>query len=414
MATAPVIQAANGYLNPPSDAETLSMFTPEDDVSREIEEFIQNHPVSVAMRSKSEYSESRPHLKIPESQRSHNLTGGTLLGPGRVVVPPFVWSENGGKSLVSISYLGTDLCGHPGIIHGGLLATLLDEGLARCCFAALPNKVGMTANLNINYRSPAPAGAFVVLRAKTTKVDGRKAWVEGHIETLVAEGEKPVVLVEASALFIEPRQAAIANITWHPSLSRHERNELRKQRGFTIWLTGLSASGKSTVATALEQHLLHLGLAAYRLDGDNVRFGLNKDLGFSEKDRNENIRRIAEVAKLFADSSTIAITSFISPYKADRKIARDLHATASQGGDDSIPFIEAYVDIPLEVAEQRDPKGLYKKARAGEIPNFTGISAPYEAPEAAEIHLRTDELSVEESVAKIMEYLYSQNLLVSK
>jgi len=201
------------------------------------------------------------------------------------------------------------------------------------------------------------------------------------------------------------------NITWHPSLSRQERNELRKQRGFTIWLTGLSASGKSTVATALEQHLLHLGLAAYRLDGDNVRFGLNKDLGFSEKDRNENIRRIAEVAKLFADSSTIAITSFISPYIADRKIARDLHGAASQEGDASIPFIEAYIDIPLGIAEQRDPKGLYKKARAGEIPNFTGISAPYEAPVAPEIHLRTDQLSVEECVARIMEYLYSQKLL---
>ena len=112
----------------------------------------------------------------------------------------------------SVSYLGTDLCGHPGIVHGGLLATLIDEGLARCCFAALPNKVGMTANLNINYRSPAPAGAFVVLRAKTTKVDGRKAWVEGHIETLVPEGEKPIILVEASALFIEPRQAAVSGI----------------------------------------------------------------------------------------------------------------------------------------------------------------------------------------------------------
>jgi len=199
------------------------------------------------------------------------------------------------------------------------------------------------------------------------------------------------------------------NITWHPTLSRHERNELRKQRGFTLWFTGLSASGKSTVATALEQHLLHLGVAAYRLDGDNVRFGLNKDLGFSEKDRNENIRRIAEVAKLFADSSTIALTSFISPYKADRQIARDLHA--NQGGDDSIPFIEVFIDIPVEVAEQRDPKGLYKKARAGEIPNFTGISAPYEAPEAPEIHLRTDQLSVEDSVAKIMEYLHSKGLL---
>ena len=111
--------------------------------------------------------------------------------------------------MVSISYLGKDLCGHPGIIHGGFLATMLDEGMARCCFAALPNKVGMTANLNINYRAPAPAGAFVVLRAKTTKVEGRKAWVEGHIETLVGEGETPVILADATALFIEPRQAAV-------------------------------------------------------------------------------------------------------------------------------------------------------------------------------------------------------------
>ncbi len=214
MAAAPVFKAADGYLNPPSDEETLLMFTPADDVSRDIETFIQNHPLSFQMRSKPEYSESRPHLKIPESQRGHSLTGGTLMGPGKVVVPPFVWSEKGGKSLVSISYLGADLCGHPGLVHGGLLATILDEGLARCCFAALPNKVGMTANLNINYRSPAPAGAFIVLRAKTTKVEGRKAWVEGHIETLVAEGEKPVILVEASALFIEPRQAAVSTIEY--------------------------------------------------------------------------------------------------------------------------------------------------------------------------------------------------------
>jgi len=184
------------------------MFTPEDGFSREVEEFIKNHPLAIELRSMAEFSESRPHMKIPESQRGHNLTGGTLMGPGKVVVPPFTWSEKGGKSLVSISYLGMDLCGHPGIIHGGFLATMLDEGLARCCFAALPNKIGMTANLNINYLSPAPAGTFVVLRAKTTKVEGRKAWVEGHIETLVGEGEKPVVLVEASALFIEPRQAA--------------------------------------------------------------------------------------------------------------------------------------------------------------------------------------------------------------
>jgi len=157
-----------------------------------------------------------------------------------------------------------------------------------------------------------------------------------------------------------------------------------------------------------------LGVAAYRLDGDNVRFGLNKDLGFSEKDRNENIRRIAEVAKLFADSSTATLTSFISPYKADRKIARDLHENATQSGDEPIPFIEVFVDIPVEVAEQRDPKGLYKKARAGEIKEFTGISAPYEAPENAEIHIRTDKVSVEEAVVQITEYLKSKNLLPAK
>ncbi|KAI0828382.1 adenylylsulfate kinase [Hypoxylon sp. FL0890] len=202
------------------------------------------------------------------------------------------------------------------------------------------------------------------------------------------------------------------NITWHPSLSRRERNSYRGQKGFTLWFTGLSASGKSTVATALEQHLLHLGLAAYRLDGDNVRFGLNKDLGFSEKDRQENIRRIGEVAKLFADSSTIAITSFISPFRADRQLARDLHTAASQGSEDeAIPFVEVYVDVPIEVAEQRDPKGLYKKARAGEIKEFTGISSPYEAPESPEIVIKTHENSVEECVALIVKWLEEKKLI---
>ncbi|KAM4059367.1 adenylyl sulfate kinase domain-containing protein [Hirsutella rhossiliensis] len=195
------------------------------------------------------------------------------------------------------------------------------------------------------------------------------------------------------------------NITWHPGLTRRERNELRRQRGLTLWLTGLSASGKSTVAAALEQHLLHLGLAAYRLDGDNVRFGLNKDLGFSEQDRNENIRRISEVAKLFADSSTVAITSFISPYRADRDLARQLHAASATQGDDPIPFVEVFVDVPLSVAEQRDPKGLYKKARAGEIKDFTGVSAPYEEPTSPEITIRTHESSVEDCVAQITAWL---------
>ncbi|KAG8956237.1 Adenylyl-sulfate kinase [Tulasnella sp. 424] len=196
------------------------------------------------------------------------------------------------------------------------------------------------------------------------------------------------------------------NITFHPgSVSVSERAELLGQRGLTIWLTGLSASGKSTIATALEQHLLHLKRFAYRLDGDNIRFGLNKDLGFSEKDRNENIRRIAEVSKLFADASAIAITSFISPYAADRQFARSIHDASS------IPFVEVFVDAPLSVVEQRDPKGLYKKARAGEIKDFTGISAPYEAPASPEIHIPTADLDVAQSVELIAKYLQDKGFI---
>lgn len=195
------------------------------------------------------------------------------------------------------------------------------------------------------------------------------------------------------------------NITWHPNLTYSERKALRNQEGCTIWLTGLSASGKSTIACALEQLLLQKGFAAYRLDGDNIRFGLNKDLGFSEKDRNENIRRISEVSKLFADSCTISITSFISPYRMDRDGARELHK------ESGLKFIEVFVDVPLEVAEQRDPKGLYKKAREGIIKDFTGISAPYEAPENPEIHLRSDLKSVEECSAIIFEYLVKEGLV---
>lgn len=157
----------------------------------------------------------------------------------------------------------------------------------------------------------------------------------------------------------------------------------------------------------LEHQLLRQRkVSAYRLDGDNIRFGLNKDLGFSEKDRNENIRRIAEVAKLFADSSTIAITSFISPYKADRDAARDLHAVPTPGEEKGLPFVEVYVDVPVEIAEQRDPKGLYKKARDGVIKEFTGVSAPYEAPAKPEVHVRNDgKSSVIEAVEQIIKYL---------
>lgn len=195
------------------------------------------------------------------------------------------------------------------------------------------------------------------------------------------------------------------NITWHHNLTHDERKKLVKQNGATLLFTGLSASGKSTVACALEQKLLQEGIQSYRLDGDNVRFGLNKDLGFSEKDRNENIRRISEVSKLFADSCVISLTSFISPYRADRDAARKLHEEAN------LPFVEVFVDVPLAVAEQRDPKGLYKKAREGLIKNFTGIDDPYEAPEHPEIHLNTHEQSVEECVSTIVAYLKQKQIV---
>ncbi|KAI8349171.1 adenylylsulfate kinase [Mortierella sp. GBAus27b] len=196
------------------------------------------------------------------------------------------------------------------------------------------------------------------------------------------------------------------NITWHQgAFTRQEREGQLKQKGLTIWFTGLSASGKSTLASALEQHLISLNIAAYRLDGDNIRFGLNKDLGFGPEARTENIRRIAEVAKLFADSTQIAITAFISPYLADRAAARELHKAAN------IPFLEVFADAPLAVAEQRDPKGLYKKARADEIKDFTGISAPYEAPVNPEIHIKTNEGTVEDGVQIILDYLRKNDFI---
>ncbi|KAF8249381.1 thioesterase family protein [Wilcoxina mikolae CBS 423.85] len=190
-----------------TDEESLKVFQPTAPKQVEVEEYINNHPLTKSLRSNPEFTESRPTLKVHEDYRNASLTSGALAGPGKIEVPPFVWQEDGGKSLVSILYLGNELCGYPGLIHGGLLATLLDEGLARCSFPALPNKIGMTANLTINYRKPSPAESFVVLKAKTVKVEGRKAWVEGHIETLAKQGEEPVVLVESSALMVEPKQA---------------------------------------------------------------------------------------------------------------------------------------------------------------------------------------------------------------
>ena len=195
-------------------------------------------------------------------------------------------------------------------------------------------------------------------------------------------------------------QSKSSNIVWHEgTVGRKHRELLNQHRGFTIWFTGLSGSGKSTLSVALEERLYEMSCRTYRLDGDNVRTGLNRDLAFSPEDRIENIRRIGEVAKLFRDAGIINLSAFISPYRRDRDMARNL----SQRADND--FLEVFVDAPLDVCEQRDPKGLYKKARAGSIPNFTGISAPYEAPEYPEIHIRTDETSIEQGVDQIVAYL---------
>lgn len=197
------------------------------------------------------------------------------------------------------------------------------------------------------------------------------------------------------------------NVTWQDGeVSREDRYDILRQRGATIWFTGLSGSGKSTIAIALERALYDIGKLSYRLDGDNVRLGINKNLGFSEADRTENIRRIGEIAKLFGDAGIISLSSFISPYKDDRDEVRQLHDQAG------LEFIEVFVDCSLAEAEKRDPKGLYKKARAGEIKNFTGIDAPYEAPVNPEIHLKTDEMTVAQEVQIVLDHLHHNGFIM--
>ncbi|MDB5291628.1 MAG: cysC [Phycisphaerales bacterium] len=196
------------------------------------------------------------------------------------------------------------------------------------------------------------------------------------------------------------------NITWHSGdVTRADREKLLGQRGVTLWLTGLSASGKSTIACVVEKMLLDRKKHAYRLDGDNVRHGLNKNLGFSAEERAENIRRIGEVAKLFTDAGVIVIASFISPYRKDRDAVRE-----NLGAGD---FVEVYVKVSVEAAERRDPKGLYKKARAGEIKGFTGIDDPYEAPERPEIVIDTESTDPENAARQILEYLDAHGYLQS-
>jgi adenylylsulfate kinase len=194
------------------------------------------------------------------------------------------------------------------------------------------------------------------------------------------------------------------NIVWHEgAVTRADREKLNGHQGCTVWLTGLSGSGKSTIAVELEKRLCNRGVRTYILDGDNIRHGLNKNLGFSPEDRTENIRRIGEVAKLFAEAGLVAITAFISPYRADRDQVRGIMGQ----GD----FIEVHVDCPVEVCEQRDVKGLYQKARAGQIKEFTGISAPYEAPLKAELTIRTHAQSLDESVKQVLGALESRGIV---
>ena len=195
-----------------------------------------------------------------------------------------------------------------------------------------------------------------------------------------------------------------SNITWHGgAISSQHREQLLNQKGVVIWYTGLSGSGKSTLAHAVEEELFKTGHLTYVLDGDNIRHGLNKNLGFSPQDREENIRRIGEVSKLFADAGVITMTAFISPYRADRDKARSLLADGR--------FVEVYVKVPLDVAEQRDPKGLYKKARAGEIKEFTGIDAPYEEPLNAELVIDSSEHDLQTSTKMVLDYLQEKKII---
>lgn len=197
------------------------------------------------------------------------------------------------------------------------------------------------------------------------------------------------------------------NIVWHNmSITNADRKKSLKQEPFILWFTGLSASGKSTLANAVEQKLFKMQYHTYLLDGDNVRHGLNKDLSFDEKSRVENIRRVGEVSKILFDSGLIVLTAFISPFISDRNIVKDLF--------DNKFFLEVFVDSSIEICEKRDPKGLYRKARKGEIKDFTGISSPYERPKNPDIHILNDYLSIDEASEEIISYLLSNNLIANE
>ena len=208
-----------------------------------------------------------------------------------------------------------------------------------------------------------------------------------------------------TAAAVEERVAEKAtNVTWHDHrVTKTERARRKGQKPCILWFTGFSGSGKSTIANAVEAKLAEMGYHTYLLDGDNIRHGLNKDLGFSAEDRTENIRRIGEAAKLFVDAGVIVLTAFISPFRSDRQMVRDIV--------EENEFLEIFVDTPLDVCEDRDPKGLYAKARRGEIKQFTGIDSPYEAPVEPEVHLHPERESVEQSVERIVKGLEERGVL---
>jgi adenylyl-sulfate kinase len=206
---------------------------------------------------------------------------------------------------------------------------------------------------------------------------------------------------------MEQEFSVSSDIVWHDhKVTRAERATIKHQKPCLLWFTGLSGSGKSTVANALDVALHQRGYHTFLLDGDNVRHGLNKDLGFSDQDRVENIRRIGEVSKLFTDSGLIVLSAFISPFTSDRRMVRNLFPAGE--------FIEVFMDTPLATCEDRDPKGLYQKARAGQIRDFTGIDSPYEAPERAEVRLDTSELSVDDCIERLIGYLLERGLILRK
>jgi len=201
-------------------------------------------------------------------------------------------------------------------------------------------------------------------------------------------------------------QGRSANTTWHEgTVARTDRERLLGQRGATVWLTGLSGSGKSTIAVAVEARLVGAGRLCYRVDGDNLRHGLNRNLGFSADDRAENVRRTGEVCRILADAGVIVLASLVSPFRADRDGVRALH------DEWKLPFLEVFVDVPLEVAESRDPKGLYRKARAGEIRDFTGIHQPYEAPERAELVVDSSQRAVDAAAELVVAELRARGIV---